>query len=77
MNGRERGCRGAELHGMIFQPAQLVDLTGYRKPSKQIEWLKRNQIPHIVNAAGRPVVLQGVSQELKQRLSTPRLGKVR
>ncbi len=56
--------------------AELEQLTGYRKPSKQIEWLKRNQIPHIVNAAGRPVVLQDFP-ELKQRLSTFKLGKVR
>ena len=62
---------------MIFEPAQIVNLTGYRKPSKQIEWLRRNGIPYIVNAAGRPVVLQGTPAELKQRLSTFKLGKVR
>jgi len=62
---------------VIFEPAQIINLTGYRKPSKQIEWLRKNGIPHIVNAAGRPVVLQGVSPELKQRLSAFKLGKVR
>ena len=62
---------------MIFEPAQIINLTGYRKPSKQIEWLRKNGIPHIVNAAGRPVVLQGETPELKLRLSSPRMGKVR
>lgn len=61
---------------MIFEPTQIVHLTGYRKPSKQIEWLRRNGIPHIVNAAGRPVVLQGAPEQAK-RLSTPKLGRVR
>ena len=60
---------------MIFGPP-IVDLTGYRKPSKQIEWLKRHNIPHIVNAAGRPVVLQG-DPEIARKLSTPKLGRVR
>lgn len=61
---------------MIFGPP-IIDLTGYRKPSKQIEWLKRNGIPHIVNAAGRPVVLQGSTEDVKQRLNAPKLGRVR
>lgn len=34
----------------------LRQLTGYSKVSKQIEWLVRHGIPHVVNAAGRPVV---------------------
>lgn len=62
---------------MIFEPAQIIDLTGYRKPSKQIEWLKRHGIPHLVNAAGRPVVLQGSPEDVKQRLAAPKLGRVR
>lgn len=62
---------------LIFEPSQMVALTGYRRPSKQIEWLKRHQIPHIVNAAGRPVVLQGGSEHLRLKLSRPKLGKVR
>lgn len=35
---------------------EIVELTGYKRPSKQIGWLKRHAIPHFVNAAGRPVV---------------------
>lgn len=36
--------------------AELEQLTGYVKPSKQIAWLQRHGVPHWVNAAGRPVV---------------------
>ena len=61
---------------MIFSPSQIEELTGYRKPSKQIEWLKRNGIPHIVNAAGRPVVLQDLAT-WQRAISVPRLGEVR
>lgn len=39
---------------------QLRELTGYVKPSKQIEWLTRNGIRHFVNAYGRPVVPAGL-----------------
>lgn len=35
---------------------ELEQLTGYVKPSKQIAWLRKNAVPHFVNAAGRPVV---------------------
>ena len=40
----------------FLTPAELEQLTGYVKPSKQIEWLRRHGVPHFVNAAGRPVV---------------------
>lgn len=40
----------------FLDAVQLRELTGYVKPSKQIEWLRKNAIPHFVNAAGRPVV---------------------
>lgn len=41
---------------VFLDAAQLRQLTGYVKPSKQIEWLQRQGVPHFVNAAGRPVV---------------------
>ena len=41
---------------MFLTADQLRELTGYVKPSKQIEWLTRNGVPHHINAAGRPVV---------------------
>lgn len=40
----------------FLDDADLYRLTGYIKPSKQIEWLERNGIPHTVNARGRPAV---------------------
>lgn len=35
---------------------EVRELTGYQKPSLQIAWLRRNGVPHFVNAAGRPIV---------------------
>lgn len=41
---------------MFLTPEQLETLTGYRIQAKQIQWLRKNGIPHYVNALGRPVV---------------------
>lgn len=57
----------------FLEPADIVTLTGYVKPSKQIEWLTRNRVPHYVNRFGRPVV----QRDLKQQVSRPTLGTVR
>ena len=54
---------------------ELETLTGYVKPSKQIEWLKRNGVPHWVNAAGYPVVK--ADQMDKRPVSAFALGPVR
>ena len=40
----------------FLTPVELRELTGYIKPSKQIEWLRRHGVPHLVNRFGRPVV---------------------
>lgn len=37
---------------------ELVTLTGLRRPSAQIRWLRARRIHHYVNAKNRPVVLQ-------------------
>lgn len=37
--------------------AQLIDLTGYMKKSKQAEWLRNEGIPHRINGLGRPIVM--------------------
>lgn len=60
---------------MFLTPAQLVELTGYVKPSKQIEWLRRNGVPHFVNAAGRAVVKADMLH--KTPVSAYALGPVR
>jgi biotin operon repressor len=41
---------------MFLSPADLRELTGYARPSRQIEQLRRMGIPFWVNAAGRPIV---------------------
>ena len=55
--------------------AELEQLTGYVKPSKQIEWLRRNGVPHWVNAAGHPVVRSDLMD--KQPVTPHALGPVR
>lgn len=60
---------------MFLTAEQLRELTGYVKPSKQIEWLRRNAVPHFVNAAGRPVVKADLMD--KTPVTDYRLGPVR
>lgn len=55
--------------------AELQQLTGYVKSSKQIQWLTRHGVPHLVNAAGRPVVLSDVLD--KRPVTAFELGTVR
>lgn len=52
----------------------LIVLTGYVKPSKQIEWLEQRGIPHEVNARGRPVVRRDMDKSAVPALE---LGPVR
>lgn len=58
----------------LLTAPEVVLLTGYRMPSKQIAFLRANHIPHIVNAAGRPVVPADVLT--KRPNSRPTLGHV-
>jgi len=41
---------------MFLTPAELEQLTGYRRPAAQIGWLRSRGIRHYVNGAGHPVV---------------------
>lgn len=52
---------------------EVEQLTGYVKPSKQIQWLTRNRVPHYVNRFGRPVV----NRSLSPHSARPELGTVR
>jgi hypothetical protein len=36
--------------------AEVETLTGYRRPSAQVRFLKARRIRHVVNAAGHPVI---------------------
>lgn len=41
---------------LFLTPAELLELTGYRRPSAQLRFLHARRIRHIVNRAGYPVV---------------------
>lgn len=56
----------------FLDAAELVTLTGYKRPADQIRWLLRNHIPHNVNRLGRPVVLRNLQSEIPE----PELGPV-
>lgn len=43
---------------MFLTDADVRELTGYRRYSKQRELLHRNAIPFFVAASGRPIVLK-------------------
>ena len=60
---------------MLLTPEQVVQLTGRRKKSLQIAWLKENKIPHYVNAEGYPQVLSAMLPV--SHLSDFELGEVR
>jgi hypothetical protein len=52
---------------MFLTADELARLTGYRRPSAQIRWLKARRVRHFVNAAGLPVVARawlGVGGEI-------------
>jgi hypothetical protein len=59
----------------LLSPEQIVQLTGRRKKSLQIQWLKENKIPHYVNAEGYPQVLESLLPAAN--LSDFELGEVR
>ena len=60
---------------MIYlEHAELVYLTGYKRPADQIRWLKRNGVPYIVNRLGRPVVRKDMERTTARR---PEYGPVR
>ena len=39
---------------------QMVQLTGRKKKSLQVVWLKANKIPHYLNANGDPQVFESL-----------------
>ena len=44
----------------LLTPQQIVQLTGRKKKSLQVEWLVANKIPHYLNAAGYPQVFESL-----------------
>lgn len=53
----------------------MVQLTGRRKKSLQVAWLKEKNIPHYVNAEGHPQVFESLLPTAV--LSEFELGEVR
>ena len=45
---------------MFLSSEDLEALTGWKRPKEQIKFLKDQAIPHLINAAGKPVVLRSV-----------------
>lgn len=45
----------------------VIELTGYKKQSRQAQWLRDEGIPHMINGAGRPIVML---QDLYQQSGT-------
>lgn len=43
---------------MFLTADELVTLTGLRRPSAQIRWLRARRIRHYVNAVGHPVIVR-------------------
>ena len=41
---------------MFVSETDVESLTGYRRPSAQIDWLRRNGWRFVVNALGKPVI---------------------
>lgn len=73
--GNNSECLPERHSAVIFlEPAELVVLTGYKRPADQARWLERNRIPFTVNRLGRPVVRRDMD---KSPLAAPELGPVR
>nr|WP_171049602.1 DUF4224 domain-containing protein [Pseudomonas nicosulfuronedens] len=43
---------------MVLTAIELVELSGYRKPSAQARWLERNGFPFVMGGDGQPKVLR-------------------
>jgi hypothetical protein len=61
---------------LIIEKEEIQSLTGYKRPSKQIEWLRQWGIPHFVAGDGHPRVLRSALEPQRrehQRAEGPRL----
>lgn len=59
----------------LLTPPQIVQLTGRKKKSLQVAWLKANKIPHYLNAEGYPQVFESLVPA--KHLGEFELGEVR
>jgi hypothetical protein len=59
---------------VILSRSDLVELTGYQRPGRQIAWLKRHGLRFFVAADGHPRVLRAdLERPENQRRNAPRL----
>jgi hypothetical protein len=56
---------------MLLTPDQLIALTGYRRPGKQVEALRRMGVRHFVRLDGRPVVDDSALSTKAEPAKTP------
>ncbi len=54
----KRDATSGERHAMFLDETEVLDLTGYARPTKQIEWLRREGFAFRVAADGHPRVLR-------------------
>ena len=47
---------------MFLTRDELLQLTGYKRCYDQLRWLEANKVPHVVNAAGKPVVSRAAAE---------------
>ncbi|WP_431077972.1 DUF4224 domain-containing protein [Pseudomonas siliginis] len=45
-----------EIHSETLADEELVAITGYQRPSSQLDWLNRNGWKYVLTGARRPVV---------------------
>ncbi|OLU25445.1 hypothetical protein BVH03_17455 [Pseudomonas sp. PA15(2017)] len=43
---------------MLLTQAEVIELTGYQRPSAQIRWLDSHKVPYLIGGDGRPKVLR-------------------
>jgi hypothetical protein len=65
------------MSATFLEPMEIVELTGRRMKSLQIQTLRQMGIPFHINATGHPVVcrsaVEGGKPEPEQRAWTPRV----
>ncbi|WGL95958.1 DUF4224 domain-containing protein [Arsenophonus nasoniae] len=46
------------MQSIYLSDDELARMTGYKQKRAQIKWLEKNQLPHLVNKLGKPVVFR-------------------
>lgn len=63
---------------MIFlTDEEMIEMTGYRQPAKQIRWLQKWRIRHTVNRDGRPKVTRAAVEGSETPKTTPNFAALR